>query len=234
MNDSRKHRVRRFYDEYHRQRLRTPDEYWLGRVWSRFRGQVLEIGAGRLLWNSPRPADYVIVDISAEAVKRAVRAEVWGIIADGELLPFRQNQFNLVACHDVLEHLVNPEDFLAEMCRVSRWRVLVAGPNFVGRDYAPGVDRYLPRRALSFFLGPGRGLHEIDGAHLSFDEAWQPDKDAISATNSWWVVHRLWLNGFRPKTAETWPRRFRVFNRVPLLRHLGPFMFIIAERKNCR
>jgi len=230
-NPALKHQIRAFYDQYHRQRMRVPDEYWLARVWSYFRGRILEIGAGRLLWNSPSPQDYVIVDISTEAVTRAVRAGVRGIIADGEDLPFGDRRFDLVVCHDVLEHIMNPKKFLAEMCRVSSKRVLVASPNYVGDDYVPGLDRYLPLRVMNFLLGPGRGCHRLPNPHLSFDVQWQPDADAITAANSWWVVQQMRQHGFHETTAETWPKGFRLFNHLPLLQHLRPFMFIVGERE---
>jgi SAM-dependent methyltransferase len=127
-----------------------------------------------------------------------------GIVADGELLPFADEQFNLVACHDVLEHVVNPEQLVAEMYRVSGEHVLIAGPNYVGFRYAGGLDRYLPLRALDFLLGQGRGCWRLPDAHLSFDAEWQPDADAITAANSWWVVEEMRRHGFYVTTVETW------------------------------
>ena len=62
----------------------------------------MEVGVGRLVWNSPSPLGYVIVDISTEAVARAVHAGVCDIIGDGESLLVRAPATlagSIVICH---------------------------------------------------------------------------------------------------------------------------------------
>jgi len=229
LTPSLKERVRAFYDEYHRQRLRSPDQYWLHRIWGHFHGRVLEVGVGRLFWPAATSANYVVADLSAEAMGRAHAAGHNAFIADGEGLPFADHSFDTVVCHDVLEHVVNPEPFVREMVRVSRERVVVAGPNYIGPDnYAMGIDRYLPLRILNFVCGPGRGCHRLTNAHLQFDGQWQPDADAITAANSWWVAQTLHKAGCRRTHVETWPQQEQLLNRVPIVQHLGPFMVVVA------
>lgn len=228
-----KKQVADFYDAYHQERVRQPNQELLEKVWSHFEGTVLEIGAGRLLWDAPSTSEYVVAEISTEAATYSLAQGMLSIIADGESLPFGSLLFNLVACHDVLEHIVNPEQLITDMCRVARQRVLIAGPNYVGaRYYRGGFNRQLPLRMLYFLLGPGRGCRRLTNAHMTFDAEWQPDFDAITAANSWWVMKRMKEHGFRATTIATWPSRFGYFNYIPVLRHIGPYMIIVGKREH--
>jgi len=47
-----------------------------------------------------------------------VRSSYYHIQAKGESLPFRENQFNLVVCYNVLDHVQNPREVLMEIHRV--------------------------------------------------------------------------------------------------------------------
>lgn len=46
------------------------------------------------------------------------RASYHHIQAKGEFLPFRKNQFNIVVCYNVLDHVQNPQEVLMEIHRV--------------------------------------------------------------------------------------------------------------------
>lgn len=48
---------------------------------------------------------------------------------DGSTLPFPDNQFDLVTCVDVLEHVVDYHHFLNELLRVARKGVFISTPN---------------------------------------------------------------------------------------------------------
>jgi len=51
------------------------------------------------------------------------------IIASGEYLPIRDNVFENVVSHHVIEHTFNPKRFLLEAIRVSKSRILIACPH---------------------------------------------------------------------------------------------------------
>ena len=63
--------ARRFYDEYHKRRIRTPSESMKTTYWPALRGRTLEVGAGTLF---PKREHYVLVDPSREAIRRAAAA----------------------------------------------------------------------------------------------------------------------------------------------------------------
>lgn len=83
----------------------------------------------------------------------------------GENLPFADASFDLVICWDVLEHVQNPEQLLAELARVIRpgGRVLITAINrFAWRDphYHMPVLNWLPRplaEAVIAQRGRGKG-----------------------------------------------------------------------------
>lgn len=58
-------------------------------------------------------------------------------------LPFPRDNFDLVICMEVLEHLDRPHDGLAELCRVSRRWLLLSVPNeplFRGANFLRGKN----------------------------------------------------------------------------------------------
>lgn len=48
---------------------------------------------------------------------------------DAHHLPFKDNSFDTVVSGDVLEHVVNPVDFLLELIRASKNKVIITTPN---------------------------------------------------------------------------------------------------------
>jgi SAM-dependent methyltransferase len=222
-------RVRRFYDDYHDRRGRGVDDWMRREYWSRLIGRVLEIGGGTRL---PPLEGYVLIDVSPTAAARATERGVAACVADGAALPFSDRAFETTACHDVLEHAVDPDAVIAEMARVAGRRVVIAGPNYVGHHYHGGADRYVPLRIWTYLARGGRGWRRIDDPHLSFDERWAPDRDAIAAVNAGWAVERLRCHGFRAVHAGTWRGRWRVLDWLPVLRYIGPDMLIVADRSD--
>jgi SAM-dependent methyltransferase len=228
MSDSRdlNKSISRFYDDYHRGRPRTPNQWMLAHYWPSFVGRTLEVGGGTLYPDRPQ---YAVSDLSTEAARRALAKAIPAVVADGSKLPFRSNAFETVACHDVLEHVTQPADFLAELCRVASRRVVIAGPNYVGTE--PGhLDRRLLTNLLRFLNGTGRTALRLDDPHLTFDERWSPDTDAVTAANGGWVADQLQRYGLRIRYLRTWEYNHQWLNAVPVLRCLGPFMFVVGER----
>ena len=223
-------RVQEFYKDYHKSRPRRPDQWLATYYWSQFIGSVLEVGAGTLLPESSPDRLYVALDITQEAATRAHQAGHTALLGDGQALPFRSASFDTVACYDVLEHVVAPALLLAEVCRVARRRVVIAGPNYFGDCYAPGLDRHLPQRVLGFVVGRGRDWRPLPEPHLTFDADWTPDRDAISATNVSWVALMLESFAFHPVNVRSWSRTaYRVLDHIPVVKSLGPFMSVVAE-----
>ncbi len=58
---------------------------------------------------------------------------------DGRSLPFAATSFDAAICVEVLEHIAAPEEFLAEIRRVTRRRLLVSVPNL---ELIPYLHRY--------------------------------------------------------------------------------------------
>lgn len=99
--------------------------------------KVLEVCCGSGLMTEAlarRGARMTGIDVSAQALARArERARRYGFqadfhIADAEALPFRDGSFDIVAVHDGLHHLDDPDRAIREMGRVARHGVLILEP----------------------------------------------------------------------------------------------------------
>jgi hypothetical protein len=218
--------IRSFYEDYHKYRKRIPNK-WMRRVyWPAFRGTVLEVGGGTLL---PARPNYTVTDLSVEAVSRALNARIPALVSDGTNLPFPTGAFDTVACYDVLEHVVEASNFIAEMCRVAGRRIIIAGPNYIG-PHSGGISRYLPLRLWSYLGGEGRVCYRITDPYLIFDEQWEPDRDAVSAPNAGWVAEQMRAVGVRNVVIRSWEYDHGWLNFLPAIRSLGPFMFVVGEK----
>jgi SAM-dependent methyltransferase len=102
--------------------------------------RVLEVGGG----HNPHPRSNVVVDKFSDSnyhrsgnikiFKNQVFQE-----ADGENLPFKDNEFDYVICNHVLEHVDNPARFLQEQSRVAK-RGYLETPSFIGEHLIPKVS----------------------------------------------------------------------------------------------
>lgn len=99
--------------------------------------RVLDVGSG----HNPHPRANVVVDKytdnnyhRAGDIKVLRKQEF--INADGENLPFKDNEFDYVICNHVLEHVDNPEKFLAELSRVGK-RGYIETPSLLGEHLIP-------------------------------------------------------------------------------------------------
>ncbi len=82
---------------------------------------VLEIGSG----NNPHPranilCDRYLHDNSDRAGGFPAVVDRPFVVADGQKLPFGDKQFDYVICSHILEHIQNPERFIAEATRVGK------------------------------------------------------------------------------------------------------------------
>jgi ubiquinone/menaquinone biosynthesis C-methylase UbiE len=129
---------------------------------------VLDLGCGDgRLGASLRAGALTAADVSSVALRRAARrlpdAEV-ALVGVDEPLPFVDNEFELVLCAEVLEHVRDVQLFLSEVRRVlrpggglalttpawSRWRMLVS----LERELDPLSPhlRFFNRRSLDRLL----------------------------------------------------------------------------------
>ncbi|HBF19123.1 MAG TPA: SAM-dependent methyltransferase [Cryomorphaceae bacterium] len=99
--------------------------------------RVLDIGNG----DFPHPRANVCVDkYTNDNTHRSSDIKVLPhqtfMQADGENLPFEDNEFDYVICEQVLEHVEHPEKFIKEMCRVAKKGYLET-PSLVGEYLIP-------------------------------------------------------------------------------------------------
>ena len=156
------------------------------------------------------------------------------VVGDGLNLPFRDSAFDVVGCHDVLEHVLDPERLISEMCRVSAARVVLIGPNYVGPNrkmnghYQTAAWRY-----LGCILGRHRRFHKLGNPHLTFDDDWNSDADAVSGVNVAWVIEQLRNHGYTKIAFQTWDGipRIRGIGRLPFTGIIGLMMQVVADRE---
>jgi SAM-dependent methyltransferase len=158
-------------------------------------GRVLDVGCGvgqvvgRL---SAEGIEAHGVEVSEPNVERARKVCPNVRLYDGRRLPYPEAWFSAIGTLNVLEHVDEPEAFLAEMVRVAEpgARIVVSSPNFL-RVIGPG---YHPRmRGIAQRWRNLRGLlarWRRSGAPRAFErmapvvrEPFQPDDDAIVVTN---------------------------------------------------
>lgn len=99
--------------------------------------RVLDVGSG----HDPHPRANVIVDKfvddnthRSDNIKVLRKQEF--INADGENLPFKDNEFDYVICTHVLEHVSHPEKFIQELTRVGK-RGYLETPSLLGEYLIP-------------------------------------------------------------------------------------------------
>lgn len=99
--------------------------------------KVLEVGGG----HNPHPRSNVVVDKFADSnYHRSADIKVYKNQifqeADGENLPFKENEFDYVICNHVLEHVDNPDRFMNEQARVAK-RGYMETPSLIGEHLIP-------------------------------------------------------------------------------------------------
>ncbi|HKK62210.1 MAG TPA: methyltransferase domain-containing protein [Bacteroidales bacterium] len=99
--------------------------------------KVLEVGGG----HNPHPRSNVVVDkfITSNYHRQSdliVYRHQQFINADGENLPFANDQFDYVICNQVLEHVEDPVSFLNEQSRVAK-RGYIETPSLIGEYLFP-------------------------------------------------------------------------------------------------
>jgi len=137
------------------------------------------------------------VDVSEPNLERARKRCRHCQLYDGRHLPFPDGHFTSVGALNVLEHVEHPEEFVAELVRVTelRGQVVLSSPNFLRvlgfRDYHPRMRGLANKwRNLRRLLAKRRQMR-TEPQTVRFDrltpivkEPFSPDDDAIVATNA--------------------------------------------------
>lgn len=214
-------------------------------------GRVLDVGCGvgqviHRLQNAGY--DAVGVEISEPSVAKARQLGLNCQSYDGRHLPFPDRHFASVGALNVLEHVDEPEAFLAELVRVTEpeGRVVVSSPNFLRvigwRDYHPAMRGWRMKWFnLGRLLAKRRQMRAAPDS-VRFDrmapilrEPFQPDDDAIVKTNALEIAFFLERAGCQVERVECTDRYVPklvdvVLNLTPL-RFLMFNAFVVARRR---
>lgn len=131
--------------------------------------QILEIGIGKgdlaskLSQIEHSRISYLGIDISNEGVRIARRkldSRFRFLVADGTSLPLESQQFDIVICSEVIEHIIKREKLLAEISRVLKagGYLLMTTPNPKALTYM------LPRminKVYRFHYGSSQPVNEL-------------------------------------------------------------------------
>jgi 2-polyprenyl-3-methyl-5-hydroxy-6-metoxy-1,4-benzoquinol methylase len=187
------------------------------------------------------------VDVSEPNIARAKQFCPRCQIYDGRTLPFADNYFASVGALNVLEHVEEPETFIAELVRVVRpgGKIVLSSPNFFRvfgfRDYHPKM------RGIGNKLKNWRRLREkqrqmrANPESARFDrmtpivkEPFTPDDDAIVATNPLEMKFFLERNGCTIERVECTDRYvakpINFLLNLTLTRYLMFNAFLVARK----
>ncbi|MCP5523087.1 MAG: methyltransferase domain-containing protein [Verrucomicrobiales bacterium] len=137
------------------------------------------------------------VEVSEPSVERARAAGLNCVTYDGRHLPFPDGHFAAAGALNVLEHVEDPEAFIPELVRVVEpgGRVVISSPNFFRvlgwQDYHHSMRGLRNKwRNLRRLLAKRRQRKtapdavRFDRMEPVFKEPFEPDDDAIIATNA--------------------------------------------------
>ncbi len=180
-------------------------------------GRSLDVGCGVGQVIGKLTADGIEahgVEISEPNLARALEVCPHARLYDGRRLPYADGHFAAVGTLNVLEHVDEPEAFLAELVRVAErgGRVVVSSPNFL-RVLGPG---YHPRmRGLACKWSNLQGLRarrrrireqpdrvRFERMEPIIREPFKPDDDATVATNPLEIAFFLEQLGCRVERVE--------------------------------
>lgn len=187
------------------------------------------------------------VDVSEPNITRAKKVSERCQLYDGRRLPFPDRHFASAGALNVLEHVDEPEAFIAELVRVVEpgGRLVLSSPNFLRalgfRDYHPrmrGVGnkwrnfRRLQQKRAQMRSAPDQV--RFDKMTPIVKEPFTPDDDAIVATNALEMQFFLERAGCVVESVSCCDRY--VAKPVDLALNLGPWRycmfnsFLVARR----
>jgi SAM-dependent methyltransferase len=171
------------------------------------RGRILEVGSGRgrLLGELARRGwDATGTELSthlAEATTRKFGVKVYAV-PNLEACGFQAGYFDLILCHHVLEHLLNPLETLVEMHRIIKpsGHVVIAVPNFGGLVSTLTRSRWfaldVPRHLSHFTAETLRRAIEQAGFVIFRRSNFSLEQDVIGFSQSLLNLLRLPYNAF--------------------------------------
>jgi SAM-dependent methyltransferase len=178
------------------------------------------------------------VDVSEPNIERARKFSSRCQFYDGRHLPFADNFFDSAGALNVLEHVEEPEAFIAEIVRVVApgGKVIISSPNFLRvlgyRDY------HRKMRGLGNKLKNWQRLREkreqmrrepdkvrFDRMTPVYKEPFEPDDDAIVATNALEVSFFLRRAGCEIERIECTDRY--VAKPIDIVLNMTPLRFLM-------
>lgn len=97
-------------------------------IWEKYfkilNGNILDIGADQcyLKEHLGNKANYIGIGLNSDKIDLKIDLEK-------EVLPYKNNSFDVTLCCDVLEHLDNIHEIFDELCRVSKKYIIISLPN---------------------------------------------------------------------------------------------------------
>lgn len=178
------------------------------------------------------------VDVSEPSIARASRFSARCQVYDGKRLPYPDGHFDAVGALNVLEHVDEPEAFIQEIARVAApsGKVVLSSPNFLRalgfRDYHPKMRGLANKWSNWKRLLEKRRQMRTDPGGVRFDrmppivkQPFEPDDDAIVATNALEIAFFLQRNGCRIETVACTDRY--VFQPLDLLLNATPLRYLM-------
>jgi len=188
------------------------------------------------------------VEVSGPSIEKAKQISDRCQLYNGRTLPFGDATFDSVGALNVLEHVEEPEAFIAELVRVTKpgGKVVISSPNFFRalglRDYHPKMRGIGNKWRNWQRLRTKRRQITADPDSVHFDrmepisrKSFKPDDDAIVATNGVEIKFFLERNGCDVLRVECTDRH--VAKPIDVVLNLGPWRylmfnaFVVARRK---